>query len=55
MGDGFTDYQLYESGLTTHFIAYTEHQKREKVVKLADNIANNCGELKSHIERIMLN
>lgn len=54
IGDGFTDYQLYESGLTTQFIAYTEHQSRDKVVKLADYIARDCIELKKHIEQMIL-
>jgi phosphoserine phosphatase len=54
IGDGFTDYQLYESGLTTQFIAYTEHKSRDKVVKLADYIARDCIELKKHIEKMIL-
>ncbi|MDC0534580.1 HAD-IB family phosphatase [Francisellaceae bacterium] len=53
VGDGFTDYQLYESGLTTNFIAYTEHQSRDKVVKLADYIARDCIELKKHIKKMI--
>lgn len=39
VGDGYTDYQLYEVGFANEFITYTEHVSRQKVIDIADNIA----------------
>ena len=55
IGDGYTDYQLYENGYVDHFIAYTEHQKRDKVINLAEYIAEDCIELKKHLQELLLN
>ena len=41
VGDGYNDYQVKEQGLSELFIAYTEHQHREKIVKLADISADS--------------
>lgn len=38
IGDGYTDFELFNSGLAEHFIAFTAHKRREAVV------ANNCPE-----------
>lgn len=46
VGDGYTDYMLYEKGIATHFIAYTEHAARDKVIKVAPKCAKDSGELK---------
>ncbi|RUS69359.1 hypothetical protein EGW08_022884, partial [Elysia chlorotica] len=46
IGDGYTDYQLFESGLADKFIAYTEHVTRENVVAKAESIAMDVGVLK---------
>ncbi|MBK2010059.1 phosphoserine phosphatase, partial [Francisella orientalis] len=45
IGDGYTDYQLYESGYANKFIAYFEHVEREKVSQLSKYIARNVGDL----------
>ncbi len=39
IGDGFTDYKLYESGICADFIAYTEHAARDKVIAVAPRCA----------------
>lgn len=44
IGDGYTDYQLKESGLVKEFIAFTENVEREIVMKKADGIANSFDE-----------
>ncbi|AJC48877.1 HAD-IB family phosphatase [Allofrancisella guangzhouensis] len=46
VGDGYTDYQLYESGFVDKFIVYTEHVVRENVTGKAKHIANNIHELR---------
>ena len=32
VGDGYTDYQLFEAGLADKFIAYTEHVERASIM-----------------------
>ncbi|QIV94285.1 HAD-IB family phosphatase [Allofrancisella frigidaquae] len=46
VGDGYTDYQLYESGFVDKFVAYTEHVARENVTSKAKHIANSVHELR---------
>jgi len=41
IGDGYTDYQLKESGLASRFYAFTENIERPKVVAVADHIATS--------------
>lgn len=41
IGDGYTDYQLKESGLASRFYAFTENVERPKVVAVADHIATS--------------
>ncbi len=41
IGDGYTDYQIKESGLATRFYAFTENVSREKVVAVADHVASS--------------
>lgn len=38
IGDGYTDYQMKESGLVTKFFAFTENVKRDSIVKKADYV-----------------
>ena len=33
IGDGFTDYEVYQAGLVDHFIAFTQHRRRSKVLQ----------------------
>jgi D-3-phosphoglycerate dehydrogenase len=45
IGDGITDYQIYEKGYADGFIAYTEHVTRTKVVENAPYAANSLDEI----------
>ncbi|MED7789422.1 HAD-IB family phosphatase [Francisella sp. 19X1-34] len=47
VGDGYTDYQLYEAGFANKFIAYVEHVQRQKVMEVAKYYSNNIHQLKS--------
>lgn len=44
IGDGYTDYELKESGLANRFYAFTENVERQKVVSVADNIIGSLDE-----------
>lgn len=52
IGDGMTDYALFEHKLADHFIAFTQHVRRESVVKRALLVAQNMEELQAITERI---
>ena len=41
IGDGWTDYQIKESGLAHYFIAYTESVIRKPVIKKGDTVATS--------------
>jgi len=41
IGDGYTDYELKESGLANRFYAFTENVERPRVVAVADHIATS--------------
>lgn len=45
IGDGYTDYEIKEAGLSQKFIAFVENVKREIVIKNADHIAKNFEEV----------
>lgn len=45
IGDGYTDYQIYEAGLAQTFYAFTENVQRENVVKKAPFIAPSLDEI----------
>ena len=47
VGDGYTDYMLYQSGIVTDFIAYTEHAQRKSVLEKAQKTAATMEELKN--------
>lgn len=49
VGDGYTDYQLFEKGYANKFIAYTEHVSRQNVITKAEFIANSVTELEALI------
>jgi D-3-phosphoglycerate dehydrogenase len=44
IGDGYTDYQLRESGLANKFFAFTENVERENVMSKADHIIPSLDE-----------
>ena len=45
IGDGYTDYEVYENGTADYFIYYSENINREKVSSLTDFNANSFEEL----------
>lgn len=53
VGDGMTDYALYQAKLVDYFIAYTEFQKRDFVNKYQPPCAAHVGELSQHIDEIL--
>lgn len=53
IGDGYTDYELYDAGIADRFYAYTEHVARPKVVEIADNIVTSLDEILT-LENIVL-
>ena len=44
IGDGYTDFQMKESGLVTKFYAFVENVEREVVVKSADGVLRSFDE-----------
>ncbi len=45
VGDGYSDYQVKESGVAQYFCYYAEHVKRDKIMGLADTIMVNFDEV----------
>ncbi|MBC8310758.1 MAG: glycerol-3-phosphate acyltransferase [Candidatus Marinimicrobia bacterium] len=52
IGDGWTDYQIKESGLADYFIAYTESVSRPPVIKKGDIIATSFNDVLNFINTI---
>ena len=52
IGDGWTDYQIKESGLAEYFIAYTESVSREPVIKKSDIAATSFYEVLNFLNSI---
>jgi D-3-phosphoglycerate dehydrogenase len=48
IGDGYTDYEIRESGLANRFYAFTENVMRPKVIEKADHIAPSLDEFLYH-------
>lgn len=48
IGDGYTDYELRESGLANRFYAFTENIERPRVMEVADHIAGSLDEFLYH-------
>ena len=48
IGDGYTDYELRESGLANRFYAFTENVERPRVVQVADHVAGSLDEFLYH-------
>lgn len=49
VGDGMTDYAVYEAGLATKFVAYTENVRRDAVVQRADYEARSFDDLLQYL------
>ncbi|MBI5123763.1 haloacid dehalogenase-like hydrolase [Candidatus Roizmanbacteria bacterium] len=45
IGDGYTDYQIKQSGAAKYFIAFTENITRQVIIKNADYVVQNFDEL----------
>ena len=52
IGDGWTDYQIKESGLADYFIAYIESISRKAVIKKGDIIAKSFIDVSNFIDSI---
>lgn len=48
IGDGYTDYELKESGLASRFYAFTENVKRDRVLSVADHVVASLDEFLYH-------
>jgi D-3-phosphoglycerate dehydrogenase len=48
IGDGYTDYEIRESGLANRFYAFTENVIRPKVIEKADHVAPSLDEFLYH-------
>lgn len=53
VGDGATDLALRDAGLVDHFVAYTEHVRRDGVVEQADYEARSMRELAAVLETLL--
>ena len=45
IGDGYTDYELFEAGVANSFFAFTENISRPSVISKAQNIASSLDEI----------
>ncbi len=52
VGDGFTDYQVFQEGLVDHFIAFTQNVRRDFINKYDINEAKNVSELKQKLAEL---
>jgi HAD superfamily phosphoserine phosphatase-like hydrolase len=53
IGDGMSDYELFEHGLVDHFIAFTQHVKRQAVIETGASQAHNVFELREQLEALL--
>lgn len=53
VGDGITDYQIYEEGYVDYFIAYTENVRRDALIVRGVMEAKSVFELKGEIRRLI--
>ena len=51
IGDGMTDYAVYENGLVDHFIAFTQHVRRQAIIEKGVPEAGSVQELKVILEK----
>lgn len=54
IGDGMTDYALYEQGLVDHFIAFTQHARRNALLAKRTLEARSVLELRKSLDEILL-
>ncbi|WP_109830411.1 phosphoglycerate dehydrogenase [Reichenbachiella versicolor] len=48
IGDGYNDYEIRKAGKADRFYAFTENVKREKVIEVADYVAESLDEILYH-------
>lgn len=53
VGDGMTDYALFQANLVDHFIPFTQHQKRDFVDRLHLESVENVDELSAAINHFL--
>lgn len=53
VGDGMTDYQIFQHGLADHFVAFTLHVRRAAVVATGAPIAANVDQLTRLLEDLL--
>jgi phosphoserine phosphatase len=53
VGDGITDYEIWQAGFADHFIAYSEHAKRPAVLGLAEYQANSSQDLATLLHKLL--
>ncbi len=53
VGDGFTDYCLHRDGFADHFIAFTQHVRRQAVTRTGAPEARNAAELARLLEDML--
>lgn len=49
IGDGFTDYELYQEGIVSDFVAYAEHAERKAVLAVAPKVVRCAKDLRNII------
>ena len=54
VGDGYTDLQIYQNNMVDHFIAYTQHAKRDIVIDSAPYQAHNIDKLKQTLDLLLV-
>jgi D-3-phosphoglycerate dehydrogenase / 2-oxoglutarate reductase len=53
VGDGMTDYELMRAGALDHFVAFTQHRRREPVLATGATEARDVDELRTYLEELL--
>lgn len=54
IGDGFTNYQIKQSGAANKFLAFTENVKRDEVIAVADQTVKSFDEVINALQAIRI-
>ncbi|MFA5986810.1 MAG: HAD-IB family phosphatase [Parcubacteria group bacterium] len=52
VGDGWTDYEVKQSGAADHFVAFVEHMMRDKVMDVADHVAHGFDDVVKYYKSV---
>lgn len=52
VGDGWTDYEVKQSGAADHFVAFVEHMMRDKVMDVADYVAHGFDDVVKYYKSV---